>query len=529
MKDVDGFLEEKKGAARVSGYVDAPHLGGRLKISAGKLSYQSKELDDQQGQISFHYQLDLESEAGEHFKLSAFKCIEHGPEKLSWSDISTYYFSIHQVGTKGAKPTGAIGILEMKPKELAKQFSTYRTSGPSHWLRSNAVCRFNELLYRRFGEKLQKQLHQSEPEMWQRHRIPCNSNEGVRNAKHEVYPFSTEDGLGLTLNRFYRKESKDIIFLMHGLTTSTDMFIMPEHYNVVQFFIDQGYEVWSLDWRGSRRFPYNLQVHRYSIDHVGLYDVPAALKTIRLTAGPNVAIHAVAHCVGGIALTTAMAAGKAVGLKSIIINSASLTPTVHPMSKAKIFFAPDVLEYLLRFNYISPDFAHYSNWTPGKLLSRFVSLAHDECDDPSCHMVSFMWGWGSPAAFVHRNISSTTHDRLSDLFGGTTVHYYRHIRKMIMAGEAVPYEAHPDLPMNYLSTLGAMKLPPIFLCSGSENKIFPGSNLQSYKKLKSISPSAPISYKEFQGYGHQDIFIGRAAHQDIFPSFLKFIRDNSDT
>ena len=47
--------------------------------------------------------------------------------------------------------------------------------------------------------------------------------------------------------------ARDSVMIVHGLTTSTDMFIMPEHYNLVSYLLDNGYtDVWCLDMRMSQ-------------------------------------------------------------------------------------------------------------------------------------------------------------------------------------------------------------------------------------------------------------------------------------
>lgn len=530
ISDVDKFFHNSPNMVKISGYIDSPRLGGRLKVSSGKLRIQHGVQVDETHPPSTEvkYLIHYNDSAGNQHKICLRKLIPQGPSNVSWSDVATYSFLMDLPAGEFQEDL-AVGQMEIQQDAFAKQMLSYRSSGPSRWLRSNAICRLNEILFRRFWDRAKHELFDSEPDMWEKHIIPCNSNEGVRGVDVQIYPFSTKDGLGLSLSRFGKGGANGAVFLVHGLTTSTDMFIMPEHYNIVQYLVDHGYDVWSLDWRGSRRFPYNLQVHKYSMDHVGLYDIPPALNIIRQEMGPDVEIHAISHCVGAIALMISLAAGRANGLSSIIANSASLTPTVHPMAKLKIMAAPDLLEYVLGFNYISPDFGNYAALRPAKWLSKLVSMAHNECDDAACHMISFMWGWGNPAAYVHRNISPITHNRLKDLFGGTSVHYYRHLRKMILAGSAVPYIGHRALPNNYLDTIANMDLPPIKLCSGRENRIFPNSNLVSYEELKQISPRANIQYQEFRDYGHQDIFIGRASYQDVFPSFLKFIQENSQS
>ncbi|MGH3382878.1 MAG: alpha/beta hydrolase, partial [Actinoallomurus sp.] len=81
--------------------------------------------------------------------------------------------------------------------------------------------------------------------------------EGVDDAPVSVYPYTSEDGLGLELRRFRQADCDDVVLLVHGLTSSSDMFIMPEHHNLVNFLHETGFtDVWTSDFRMSNRFPY---------------------------------------------------------------------------------------------------------------------------------------------------------------------------------------------------------------------------------------------------------------------------------
>ena len=85
--------------------------------------------------------------------------------------------------------------------------------------------------------------------------IPLYTLSGVQDADISTHHFSTGDNLGLSLLRFHRRPSEDVVVIIHGLTTSSDMFIMPEHYNLVQYLLDHGLtDVWTVDFRMSNRY-----------------------------------------------------------------------------------------------------------------------------------------------------------------------------------------------------------------------------------------------------------------------------------
>ena len=112
--------------------------------------------------------------------------------------------------------------------------------------------------------------------------IPLYTLAGVKDAEVTTHYFETDDKLGLSMLRFRRGASGDAVVIAHGLTTSTDMFIMPEHYNLVSYLLDNGFgDVWCLDFRMSNRHDYNMRRHRYNMDDIALYDMPAAIATVR--------------------------------------------------------------------------------------------------------------------------------------------------------------------------------------------------------------------------------------------------------
>ena len=128
--------------------------------------------------------------------------------------------------------------------------------------------------------------------------------------------------------------------------------------------------------------------------------------------------------------------GKAVtGITSLVANSVGLTPRVPFWSKMKLRNAPGMVEHVLGFPNLNPRWADDPTLTRGKLFSKGVSFFHRECDVPACHMLSLMWGTGWPALYSHENLADVTHRRGGDLYGATSMHYYRHVNKMLARGQ----------------------------------------------------------------------------------------------
>ena len=355
---------------------------------------------------------------------------------------------------------------------------------------------------------------------------------GVPDADISTHYFDTEDKIGLSMLRFQRGPSDDPVLIIHGLTTSTDMFIMPEHYNLVRYLLDHGYtDVWCLDYRMSNRHSYNLLRHRFTMDDIALFDYPAAIAKMREEIDDR-RLHVIAHCLGSVSFSMSLFAGSVEGVTSLIANSASLTPRVPPWSQMKLRFAPVFVEFLLGVPYINPRWSQDPGLTRGKIISKLVSLAHSECDVPSCHMLSMMWGSGRPALYSHDNLAEVTHKRGGDLYGPTSVHYQRHVRKMVNANNtAVKFDPgnpkYERLPDNYFERASDVQTPILFM-TGENNKVFTDSNIECHRRLEDIVPGRHELHV-FPKYGHQDVFMGKNVAQDIFPRLLEFLKEHGHT
>lgn len=358
-------------------------------------------------------------------------------------------------------------------------------------------------------------------------RIPVHTLAGVPGADVTTHRFETGDGLDLSLLRFCREPAGDVVLIVHGLTTSSDMFIMPEHRNLVSFLLDNGFtDVWTLDSRMSNRHAYNAEAAPYSLDDVARYDYAPALRVIREAVGAR-GIHVISHCLGAVSVLMSIfggVEGVAGEVRSVIANSTGLTPRVPAWSQVKLTVAPDLLQHVLRLDSIGPKWRERPLLSRAGLLARVVGLGHPECDEPACHMLSMMWGSGRPAMYHHANLHAETHRRGGDLYGPTGFEYYRHMARMVRAGRAVRHDGrkHPDLPADYLAGAAEVRTP-VLLTTGAENNVFADSNQVCYERLEAVAPGRH-ELEVFDGYGHQDVFMGRNAARDVFPRMLDFLK-----
>jgi pimeloyl-ACP methyl ester carboxylesterase len=357
-------------------------------------------------------------------------------------------------------------------------------------------------------------------------RIPRHTLDGVTDADVSVHPFASDDGLGLALTRFRRAECDDVILLVHGLTSSSDLFIMPEHRNAVSYLLDAGFtDVWAADFRMSNRFPYNTEAHQYTLDDIADYDHPAALRELRRHIGDR-RVHVISHCLGSLSFMMSLFAGRVTGLASVTCNSVALTPRVPAWSGLKLSYGPAVLEYVAGISSLDPGFARRPRLTREWVLARLVARGHEDCGVSACHMLSFMWGSGHPAMYEHENLLPVTHERMGDLCGAGGMYYYRHVNTMVRAGRAVRCDPrdprHRDLPDDYLAN-AARVTTPILLLTGDRNRVFTDSNIVCHRVLSDIAPGR-TELEILPGYGHVDPIVGKHAHVDVFPRIAQFLK-----
>ncbi len=522
--NIDQFVASPDHQATVTGTIDCAQLGGKRPIDKGtfNLFVDTGSLNTK----TMKYRLFFTDSSGKPMTLSGFKRVQ---EANAWHATTTLYTNIlagHVAAEEEANAEIlAAGIIHIGIADFLAELGTIRAEAPTASERTRAMEAFGGFflgsLWDVYGPSLMPRVDRAERE------IPLYTTDGVPNAEITTHNYTTGDKLGQSLLRFRHADSDDVIVIIHGLTTSSDMFIMPEHRNLVRYLHDEGWgDVWTMDCRMSNRHSYNLHRNRYNLDDVALYDMPAALAAMRRVLGPTKRIHVICHCLGSAAFMMALFGKTVDGISSVIANSVALTPRVSGWSKIKLAAGPAACDYLLGIEYVNPWWRREAGWSPGQVLAWFVSLFHRECDVPACHMLSFMWGNGHPALYAHENLLDVTHRRGGDLYGGVSLNYHRHVLKMVRANSTA-VKMHPKdpryrgLPNDYFQYAADIDTPVLFM-TGENNHVFTDSNIECHKRLDAIVPGRHELHV-FPRYGHQDVFMGGTVDRDIFPRLLQFL------
>lgn len=350
---------------------------------------------------------------------------------------------------------------------------------------------------------------------------------GVRHTT--LHALTTPDGVAISVSRLAKADAKEAVLLIHGLTTSSDMFVMPEHYNLAAYLHDQGYDVYLADFRMSAHYAYNVKGN-FTFDEIGVNDWPTVVDFIR-RSNPGARLHVICHCLGSVTFHHALYGKSVSGITSVVSNSVSLNPCVHPWAAAKLVCAPFLVDSVLRLGHVDPRWGLPNAQAPflGRMLAKLVNLVHLECNDPACNLVSFVWGSGFPAVFTHEKMAVETHDRLTELFGPVAMPYFRNVRHGVFHsntfGRFSKKPEHKHLPDRYIDNVGEVVVPTLLL-SGERNHIFPGSNKLT-AELIAQKGIAGYQYKELPGYGHQDVFMGKDCDRETFPLIRQFLAQAS--
>jgi cholesterol oxidase len=67
---------------------------------------------------------------------------------------------------------------------------------------------------------------------------------------------------------------------------------------------------------------------------------------------------------------------------------------------------------------------------------------------------------------------------------------------------------------------------PILFTQGQDNRVFADSNIHCHERLDRIVPGRHQLHV-FPGYGHQDVFMGKNVHEDVFPRMIQFLKEQA--
>jgi hypothetical protein len=201
-------------------------------------------------------------------------------------------------------------------------------------------------------------------------------------------------------------------------------------------------------------------------------------------------------------------------VETIVSNAVSLHPIVPSWSEFKLnYFLPFIKPVT---DYLNPHWGDDAPDFKAKLFRGIVKMSHHEDDTDVGKMVSFVYGAGHAALWELPNLSEATKQWIRSEFGAVPITFFEQMRRCVAKGKLVTRDGSTD----YTAAPPKTDARFVFL-AGKLNKCFRSeSQKKTYQFFNALRPGYHKMH-EWDTYSHLDIFLGRRAHEDIFPTIVQ--------
>lgn len=327
----------------------------------------------------------------------------------------------------------------------------------------------------------------------------------------DIIPFQSYDGFACNLWRLKHNGSKHRgpVMLVHGAGVRANIFNPPNEVNLLDMLAGAGYDVFLENWRASTEF----QANPWDLDVVATNDHPAAIRKVCEMSGAD-KCKAIIHCQGSTSFMISAVLGLVPQVTTIVTNAVSLHPVVPLWSRFKLDAILDLTGFIT--DYLNPRWGDEAPDFKAKVFRALVLGTHFEKDTRVGKFVSFTYGAGFPALWELENLSNETKEWIRHEFGPVPIRFFRHIRKGVHNRALVSVDGSKD----YANTKPLTEARFIFF-AGRLNKCFKSdSQVNSFEYFNKLKPGFHKLHV-FDTYSHLDIFLGKNAHNDIFPVMIE--------
>ena len=335
-----------------------------------------------------------------------------------------------------------------------------------------------------------------------------------------VIPLKADDGVPLTLvhvtNPLLGEAPRGPVLLVHGAGVRAEVFRPPLRRTLVDALLDDGWDVWMLNWRAS----IDLQPVPWTLDDAAAYDYPPAVRYVLAATGAE-SLAAFVHCQGSTSFTMAAVAGLLPQVRTVVTNAVSLHVVLPPFSKIKITRMLPVLGAFTPS--LSPRWGYKSYGYFSRMVRAGVKATHGECENLVCRMVSFTYGSGRPALWSHANLDDATHRWITGEFAGAPLTFFHQMASCATAGYLVPTGKVPLIPDSLVDRAPQTDARFVFIAGANNLCFLPLGQQRSFDFFAGHRPGRDALYL-IPGYGHLDVIFGKNAWRDTYPLILKELR-----
>jgi hypothetical protein len=153
-------------------------------------------------------------------------------------------------------------------------------------------------------------------------------------------------------------------------------------------------------------------------------------------------------------------------------------------------------------------------------IGRWSELRGGHCDNPVCRSANYFYGIGGEVLWHHRNLNNATHEWGSREWGFCPMSFFKQMGKCAAKGHLVPTGKLDQLPRSLVDQRPQTAARFTFI-AGRDNICFlPLSQKRTWEHFEGYEPGRH-RFHELEGYTHLDVFLGREAHNDVYPVIIE--------
>jgi poly(3-hydroxyalkanoate) synthetase len=321
----------------------------------------------------------------------------------------------------------------------------------------------------------------------------------------ERFDFAAGDGDALCLHHTSGGDRGPVLMTPGTAMTALTYCVDTVPQNIVEFLVEQGFDVWLFDWRTSPL----LDAHKrpYTFDDVARYDWPAAIAQVKKHTGKE-QVSILAHCLSSPCLLLSLLRGytNPSDIRAIVASQVALHLKVTTVGAVKISLHMDKL-------LPNGDMMHQQ---PAELSGQISDLAISmvswvlprtfSCNNRACYRHATTFG----ELILHQRINEATHALMGELVPECLTAFLKDVAIWVRHGSVLTSE-----DMRHLDRLRV----PIHFISGSENRMFvPAATEESFRLLCDANGGSYYKRTVFEGFGHLDTYFGEGAPSIIWPN-----------
>ncbi len=351
--------------------------------------------------------------------------------------------------------------------------------------------------------------------------------------EREIIPFEVED-LAFPLNLHHIKGANSTtsgdrgpVLLAHGAGVRAEMFYgQPLRETVVDHLLQEGYDVWALNWRGSIDFPNN----SYTLDQVARFDHPNAVKTV-LEKTETSKLRALVHCQGSVSFLMAAVAGflptdpdtHEDAVSHVVSSGISLFFDVPNKTLAKQRVTLPLVTRLATG--ADPQSGILPINAAAAMLARISKHTERPCGNVPCQVANFIYGAGWDVLLCHANVDDEVHQWTARELGYTPFSLISQVAESSRYGHIVP--AHAGAPPSYVAGKPRINGARFTFLGCEQDTMFEARGQQRAAEFLQAY-GVPADYVPLARYGHMDAYWGKDAARDVFPAIVSGLQWSED-